>query len=73
LGEKNVMILPLSRAAADAARGFAAAAAAGAAAAYRARFTFSSSWTWRIALINSSAEKGFTRNSRAPASIERRR
>ena len=36
-------------------------------------FSRSRTWTWRIEAVSSSLLNGLTRNSRAPASIERRR
>ena len=39
----------------------------------RLRFSFSRACTWRMDVVSSSELKGLTRNSRAPASIDRRR
>ncbi len=47
--------------------------AGGAATEIRLCFSRSRVWTWRIEAVSSSLLNGLTRNSRAPASIERRR
>jgi hypothetical protein len=44
-----------------------------AAGAYRLSLSFSRDQTWRMEAVSSSELKGLTRNSRAPASMERRR
>ena len=67
-GLKTATTRPGSRAAADA-----RAAAAAAGAAMRPCFSRSLEWTWRIDAVSSSELNGLTRNSRAPASMERRR
>ena len=41
--------------------------------AMRPIFSRSRAWTWRMDAVSSSELKGLTRNSRAPASMERRR
>ena len=53
--------------------GVASVLAAGALLAIRMRLSRSRACTCRMDAVSSSLEKGLTRNSRAPASIERRR
>ena len=66
-GEKMAKIRPGSRNAA------AARVSAAAGAPYRTRLSRSRACTWRMDAVSSSELNGLTRNSRAPASMDRRR
>ena len=72
LGEKTVTMRPASCSSAPSSP-VAAAAETAARSTMRPSFSRSRRCTWRMEVTSSSALNGLTRNSRAPASIERRR